>query len=130
LEAVVDVAAEVGKAEGAICEIRARQRGGRIGKVRVKEGGTSRRRMEQSDLMTRVGLPGKNDGLVGRRKVSNAARGVSNVMGSKEDGAGIRNNKGAGAGGQVGERATTKATETSRKLQEVAGIGRKRGGTG
>jgi hypothetical protein len=88
----------------------------------VKEGGTSQ--TEQSALTTGVGLPGKKDGLVGRRKVSNAAGGVSNAIGSKEDGAGIRNNKGAGGGQSRG--ATTKAAETSAKL-EVAGVGRKRG---
>ena len=59
--------------------------------MRLKEGGTSR--TEQSALTTRVGLPGKKDGLVCRRKVSNAAGGVSNAMGGKEDGAGIGDNK-------------------------------------
>jgi hypothetical protein len=68
LEAAVDVAAEVRKLEGAVGEIREGLRGGGIGKVSWKEGGTSR--TEQSALMTTgVGLPGKKDGLVGRRKV-------------------------------------------------------------
>jgi hypothetical protein len=48
LEAAVDVAAKVGKLEGAVGEIRQRRRGGRFGKVILKEGGTSR--MEQSAL--------------------------------------------------------------------------------
>jgi hypothetical protein len=65
------VAAEVGKAEGAVGEIIERRRGGRFGKGRVKAGGTSR--TEQSALTTGVGLPGRKDGLAGRRKVSNAA---------------------------------------------------------
>jgi hypothetical protein len=69
-------------------------------------------------------LSGKKDILVGRRKVSNAAGGVSNAMGSKEDGVGVRNNKGASGGQSRG--ATTRAAKTSRKL-EVAGVGRKRG---
>jgi hypothetical protein len=54
LEEAVDVVAEVGKLEGAIGEIRERRRGGKIGKVRLKEGGTSR--MEQSALMTGGGF--------------------------------------------------------------------------
>jgi hypothetical protein len=54
LEAAVDVAAEVGTAEGAVGEIRERRRGGRIGKVRVKEGGTSR--TEQSASTTGGGF--------------------------------------------------------------------------
>jgi hypothetical protein len=66
-------------------------------------------------------LPGKKDRLVGRRKVSNATGGVSNAIGSKDDGAGIRNNKRAGGGQSRG--ATTKAAKTSRKLEEVAGLG-------
>jgi hypothetical protein len=99
LEAAVDVAAEVRKLEGAVGEIRKRWRGGGIGKVRLKEGGTSR--TEQSVLTTGVGLPGKKDGLgVGKRKVSNPAGGVSNAMGSKEDGVSVWNNKGATSGGQ------------------------------
>jgi hypothetical protein len=99
LEAAVDVAAEAGMSEGAIGEIRERRRGGRIGKVILKEGGTSR--TEQSALTTGEGLPDKKDGLVGRRKVSNAAGGVSNAMGagsSKEGEACVRNNRGAGGG--------------------------------
>jgi hypothetical protein len=64
LEAAVDVVAEIRKLEGAVGEIRKRRRGGGIGKVRLKEGGTSR--TEQSALMTGVALPGKKEGLVGR----------------------------------------------------------------
>jgi hypothetical protein len=71
--AAVDVAAEVGKLAGAVGEIRERRRGGRIGKMRLNEGGTSR--TEQSALTTGVGLPGKKDGQVGRRKASNATGG-------------------------------------------------------
>ena len=91
--------------------------------MRLKEGGTSR--TEQSALTTRVGLPGKKDGLVCRRKVSNAAGGVSNAMGGKEDGAGIGDNK--RAGGCQSRGATAKAAKTSRKVEEGAGVGRKRG---
>lgn len=46
----------------------------------MKEGGTSR--TEQSALATGVGLPVKKDGLVGRRKVSSVAGGISNAMDS------------------------------------------------
>jgi hypothetical protein len=67
--------------------------------------------MEQSALATEVGLPGKKDGLVAERKVSNVARGASNATGSKEDGAGIDDNEGTGGGQSRG--ATTKATETT-----------------
>ena len=66
--------------------------------------------------------------LVGRRKVSNAAGGVSNAIGGKEDGAGIRDNKRAG-GRQSRGATATKAAETSRKVEEGAGVGRK-GGAG
>jgi hypothetical protein len=60
--------------------------------MRVKKGGTSR--AESSTLTAGVGLPGKKDGLVGGRKVSETvARGVSNAMGNKENRAGIWNNK-------------------------------------
>ena len=41
LEAAVDVSAKVGKLESAIGEIRKGRRGGGLGKVRLKEGGTS-----------------------------------------------------------------------------------------
>jgi hypothetical protein len=77
------------------------------------------------------GGPGKKDGLIGRRKVSSAAgaRSLQQCHGcTKEDGAAgewKKCNKGAGGGQSRG--ATTKATEASGKLEDVAGVGRKCG---
>jgi hypothetical protein len=75
--AVVDFTAEVRKFMGAVGEYRERQtEGRRWNLISEIEGGSSRctSRAEQSTLMTGVGLPGKKDGLVSRRKVSTARK--------------------------------------------------------
>jgi hypothetical protein len=101
LELSIDVTAEVGEAESAVGKMRKRDgREVRRGKVGVKEGGTSR--AEQSALTAAVRLPGKRDFLVGGGEMSNVAGGIRDAMGSKEVGAGVRDNKGAG-GNQSGE---------------------------
>jgi hypothetical protein len=85
LEAAVDVAADVGKAEGAVGKIRKSWRGGRIGKVRVKDGGTSR--MEQSALMTRWVYHVRRMvwWVEGRRAAMRLEESAMAAMGNKED---------------------------------------------
>jgi hypothetical protein len=124
LEATVDVTAQVGKAEGAVCEVGERgnllanlMNGGEMGVKERRAGGT-----KKATLSTRFGTPCKEMGLMGTGKVGHLAGGVLEAMGGKKDGSGIGNHERTSGGEGWG--TETEATKTGRELEQVLSVRR------